>query len=111
MIAGDLFNVTEADVGAIDAIYDRAALIALPPDLRRKYIDHLRMIVPALTRTLLITLEYEQAKYDGPPFAVLEAEVRTLYDSAELIDERLGASGPIAAAGLTLIERCYVASV
>lgn len=111
IIAGDLFNVTEADVGAIDAVYDRAALIALPPDLRRRYIDHLRTIVPALTRTLLVTLEYPQDKYDGPPFCVPEAEVRALYDSVELIDERLGASGPIVAAGLTVIERCYVAAV
>jgi len=111
IIAGDLFDVNEADVGAIDAIYDRAALIALPPDLRRRYIDHLRMIVPALTRTLLVGLEYEQARYDGPPFSVLDAEVRSLYDSVELIDERLGAGGPLAAAGLTVIERCYVAHV
>jgi len=111
VLAGDFFVVTEADVGAIDAIYDRAALIALPPDVRRRYVDHLHTLVPARTQSLLVTLEYPQDKYDGPPFCVPEAEVRSLFTSAELIDERLGAGGPIAAAGLTLIERCYVATV
>jgi thiopurine S-methyltransferase len=111
ILAGDLFTVTEADVGAIDAIYDRAALIALPPELRRRYIDHLRTLVPALTRTLLVTLEYPQDRFEGPPFSVLEAEVRALYDSVELIDERLAAGGRIAEAGLSAIERCYVAAV
>lgn len=110
ILAGDLFNVTEADVGAIDAVYDRAALIALPPEMRRRYVDHLMMLVPARTQSLLVTLEYPQDQHQGPPFSVPEAEVRTLFTSAELIDERL-ATGPIAAAGLSPIERCYVATV
>lgn len=110
IIAGDLFEVTEADVGAIDAIYDRAALIALPAAMRRRYIEHLHMLVPARTKSLLVTLEYPQDKREGPPFSVSEAEVRALFSSAELIDERL-AGGPIADAGLSPIERCYVATV
>jgi thiopurine S-methyltransferase len=110
ILAGDLFRVTEADVGAIDAIYDRAALIALPADMRRRYVEHLHMLVPARTQSLLVTLEYPQDKREGPPFSVPEAEVRTLFSSAELIDERL-AAGPIADAGLSPIERCYVVTV
>ncbi len=110
IIVGDLFDVTEADVGAIDAIYDRAALVALPPEMRRRYIDHLHMLVPARTQSLLVTFEYAQDKRPGPPFSVPEAEVRTLFSSAELIDERL-AEGPLAEAGLSPIERCYVATV
>lgn len=110
LIAGDLFTVTEADVGAIDAIYDRAALIALPPDLRRRYVDHLHTLVPSRTRSLLITLEYPQDKHEGPPFSVPEAEVRALFTSADLIDER-PATGPLANAGLSPTERCYIATV
>ena len=111
VLAGDVFAVNEADVGAIDAIYDRAALIALPPELRRRYLDHLRTLVPSRTQALLVTLEYPQDKRDGPPFSVPETEVRALYASAELIDERLATGGRIADAGLSAIERCYLAAV
>jgi thiopurine S-methyltransferase len=111
IFAGDFFAVTEADVGAIDAIYDRAALIALPPEVRTQYVAHLRTLVPARTQTLLVTLEYPQDQMSGPPFSVPEAEVRSLYASAELIDERLATGGRIGELGLTAIERCYVAAV
>jgi len=111
VFAGDLFDVNEADVGAIDAIYDRAALIALPPELRPRYVDHLRTLVPSRTQALLVTLEYPQDKLDGPPFSVPETEVRALYASAELIDERLATGGRIAEAGVSAIERCYLAAV
>ncbi|MBA3455398.1 MAG: thiopurine S-methyltransferase [Deltaproteobacteria bacterium] len=110
IIAGDLFTVTEADVGAIDVIYDRAAIIALPPELRARYVEHLHTLVPARTTSLLITLEYPQDQHAGPPFSVPEAEVRELFSSAELIDER-PATGPVANAGLAAIERCYLATV
>jgi len=108
ILAGDVFAVNEADVGAIDAIYDRAALIALPPELRARYVEHLRILVPARTPTLLVTLEYPQASFDGPPFSVPEAEVRALYATTELLDERTAiSSGRLASAGISAIERCY----
>ncbi|MBP6631678.1 MAG: hypothetical protein KBG28_27125 [Kofleriaceae bacterium] len=85
LLAGDVFAVGPAEVGPVDAIYDRAALIALPPDLRRRYAAHLHGLAPggAAGVTLLqICLEYEQARRDGPPFAVLADEVRALYPHA-----------------------------
>jgi thiopurine S-methyltransferase len=108
ILAGDLFTVTRADVGAIDAIYDRAALIALPPDLRRRYVDHLRVLAPAGTPSLLVTLEYPQDRFEGPPFAVLEDEVRRLFAAVEPIDEAQNTAGRIAQAGLPSRERCYI---
>ncbi|MDB4961133.1 MAG: Thiopurine S-methyltransferase [Myxococcales bacterium] len=109
IFAGDLFAISSADVGAIDAIYDRAALIALPPAMRRRYIDHLHLLVPPRTPTLLVTLEYPQDRFEGPPHAVLEAEVRSLYTTVEKIDERPALGGRIAESGLGAIERCYLA--
>jgi thiopurine S-methyltransferase len=111
IFAGDLFAVSSADVGAIDAIYDRAALIALPPAMRRRYIDQLHLLVPPRTPTLLITLEYPQDKFAGPPHAVLEPEVRSLYATVEKIDERLAMGGKIAESGLGAIECCYLANL
>ncbi|MDT8437387.1 MAG: thiopurine S-methyltransferase [Wenzhouxiangellaceae bacterium] len=55
--------------------YDRAALIALPPTLRGKYLEHLAMLLAPGARGLLVTLEYDQARMDGPPFSVGSEEL------------------------------------
>jgi thiopurine S-methyltransferase len=104
--AGDFFATTTAIVGPIDGIYDRAALIALPPELRARYVPHLRAIAPRAARELLITLEYPAGSYEGPPFSVDEQEVRASFASADvqLIDE---GPDPDARGGGTWIERCY----
>ena len=60
-------------------VYDRASLIALPPELRVRYAGHSASILPAGARTLLVTMEYPQAEMSGPPFSVGEDEVRRLY--------------------------------
>jgi len=62
----------------VAAIYDRAALIAMPENLRVAYSQHLNNICPHQSR-LLITLEYEQSQMDGPPFSVLENELDVEY--------------------------------
>lgn len=62
--------------------YDRAALIALPETMRSLYLDHLISCLTAQSSGLLITLEYDQQKMDGPPFSVTHAELsgkRELY--------------------------------
>ncbi|GGU83900.1 thiopurine S-methyltransferase [Pseudomonas laurentiana] len=76
---GDIFALTAEDVAGCSAFYDRAALIALPAPMRQRYAHHLQSLLAAQCKGLLITLEYDQAEVDGPPFAVLEAEVRALY--------------------------------
>ncbi len=111
IFAGDFFAVTPDHVGTIDAVYDRAALIALPPDLRTRYIAHLKALAPAATPVLLVTLTYPQDKYEGPPFSVDEAEVRRHYATAEVLDERVSSHGRLAAAGVHPAERIYAATL
>lgn len=73
---GDFFHLTAADLSDVDLIYDRAALIALPQESRRRYAKHLTEITPSGRRMLLITLDYpEQDSFRGPPFNVSEEEV------------------------------------
>lgn len=81
---GDVFAVGVAQVGRVAAVFDRAALVALPEELRRRYVAHLDALTPPDTRTLLVTMEYAQAEMSGPPHAVLEDEVRTLYAAHEI---------------------------
>ena len=79
VLCGDFFDLTQAHLGAVDAVYDRASLIALPPETRRGYAAHLMGLLSPETRILLITLDYDQAQMAGPPFAVAAGEVRDLF--------------------------------
>lgn len=86
IICGDAFALDEAVLRDCDAVFDRAALIALPPPLRRRYADELYARLPAGCRGLLITLEYPQPEAEGPPFSVAEDEVQTLFSSSWSVD-------------------------
>ena len=79
LICGDAFALDAEALAGCDAVFDRAALIALPPDMRPRYVRELYARLPHGCRGLLITLEYPPGEKQGPPFAVPEAEVRELY--------------------------------
>lgn len=76
IVQGDAFGLTPADLAGIAGVYDRGAMVALPPELRRRYVDTVYAGLPAGCRGLLLTLEYPQHEMDGPPFDVAESEVR-----------------------------------
>ncbi|MCU1285052.1 MAG: tpm [Acidobacteriales bacterium] len=93
IFVGDLFNVSGELLGGVDAIYDRAALVALPNGMRNQYSKHLTEITGKAPQ-LLITYEYDQSVMAGPPFSVCNEEVKRLYrDSYDL---RLVASEDVA---------------
>lgn len=75
---GDIFELGAALLGQVDAVYDRAALVALPATMRQRYADHLAAIT-GRARQLLIAYDYDQSLQNGPPFAVGADEVRSLY--------------------------------
>lgn len=79
LYCGDFFDLQRAHTGSIAAVYDRAALIALPEQMRPAYAKQLARLTPAGTPMLLITMEYDQAQMNGPPFAVESDEVETLF--------------------------------
>lgn len=65
-------------LGSVDAIYDRATLVALPATLRQEYARHLVMI-SASAKQLLISFDYPQSLMAGPPFSISEATLAQLY--------------------------------
>ena len=79
ILCGDFFDLTGDDLANVTAVYDRASLIALPPEMRVSYVRHLAGILPRATQILLITVEYPQTEMQGPPFSVSSGEVETLY--------------------------------
>lgn len=79
VICGDAFGLDAQVLADCAAVYDRAALIALPPELRVRYVGDLMARLPAKCSGLLVTLEYPQHQMSGPPFSVLEPEVMGHY--------------------------------
>jgi len=83
LLAGDIFELSNDLIQNVKTIYDRAALIALPPVIRQQYVKHLRQQIPH-AKLLLITLDYQQDKFSGPPFSVPEKEVMDLFSFAKV---------------------------
>lgn len=97
LLLGDFFDLSNDDLGACSLVYDRAALIALSESQRPRYYDHMLSIIPAVSNMLLITLDYDQAEMEGPPFGVRADEIQryysdafsiTLLESHDILDER-----------------------
>ena len=80
IFVGDIFKVSPAMLGKVDAVYDRAALVALPEDMRNAYVAHLKMLTNK-ARQLLICFEYDQTTHEGPPFSICADEVKAQYQS------------------------------
>jgi thiopurine S-methyltransferase len=87
ILCGDFFDLNRDDLAGIKAVYDRASMVALPPEMRVLYVRHLVSILPPATKILLVTFDYPQHEMPGPPFALSAAEVDLLY--REYADIRL----------------------
>jgi len=80
ILCGDVFDIQKNHLSQVGAAYDRASLVALSPEIRKKYVHHLLSILPPATQILLITFNYPQSEMPGPPFAVSPEEVVALYN-------------------------------
>jgi thiopurine S-methyltransferase len=111
---GNLFALSDVRFGNFHAVYDRASLIALPAELRARYVDAMVAVTQPGTKTLLMTIEYSQPQAIGPPFSVSRAEVESLYGgrhSIRLLERRdiLANEARLRARGVTeLHENCFV---
>lgn len=114
LLVGDVFDLTPERLAGVDAVYDRAALVALPPDLRRRYVVHMQAALPERSATLLITFEYPQHEFDGPPFSVSPGAVDALYSATrtielvESVDALRDESGLAARGATALAEHAFL---
>jgi len=76
---GDFFKLKKDYFYDVSCVYDRAALIALNPDLQKKYARHLKEILPNSSKILLLTMFYPQNEMEGPPFSVGDDNVEELF--------------------------------
>ena len=78
IFVGDIFALSGKMLGPVDAVYDRAALVAFPEDMRKRYTAHLTEITGKAPQ-LLICYDYDQSLMEGPPFSVRNEEVHRHY--------------------------------
>ena len=108
LLRGDFFDLATAHTSQIAAVYDRAALIALPAGMRKRYAEHLLAVVREAP-ILLLTLQYPPGDIEGPPFSVDEAEVRALFSGDRRVEhleslDRLAEERALAERGATRLE-------
>ncbi|MDH3870182.1 MAG: thiopurine S-methyltransferase [Desulfuromonadales bacterium] len=106
LYCGDFFDLTATEVSGINAYYDRGALVALPPEMRVRYVAHMAALMPPGGRVLLISYSYNQSETKGPPFSVPQQELEILFSESfrvEILSEEdvLRSHQGLAARGVT----------
>ena len=115
IFCGDIFALDRARLGPVSALFDRAALVAWPPSMRERYVQHITGLVPSGAHGLLVTFEYEPPSVSGPPFSVDEPTVRSLYSPSFEITiverEALEVESRFKERGVTDVRECAYALV
>ncbi len=78
LFIGDIFDLSVKVLGHVDAVFDRAALVALPPEMRLRYSAHMVTLTNTAPQ-LIICFEYDQSVMNGPPFSIIASEVEQHY--------------------------------
>ena len=78
---GDFFGLAAGDLAGVRAVFDRASLVALPPEMRAAYAEQMQHLLKPGTKTLLVAFDYLQDEMQGPPFSVQTPEVQSLYQN------------------------------
>lgn len=95
IVQGDAFAVDTAMLGgSIDAVWDRAALVAIDPDRRGDYVAALKRVLAKDGVIVLVTFSYDQAKLDGPPWSIDRAEVERLFGADFVIEDGVRRAEP-----------------
>ena len=116
LYSGNFFDFNATITGTFYAVYDRAALIALPYELRQDYAAKIMSLLKPGASMLLIAVTYDQAVMSGPPFSVDEQEINQLYYNCfhiETLVDKVAASSPphLQAKGLKVVsEQVYLLS-
>lgn len=106
---GDYFALSPEVTRRVGAVFDRAALVAMPRILQRKYADQLANLTPSGAKVFLVTLDYDPSEMEGPPFPIPRGGVAGLFGGAfkiRLVEARdgLARSGNLKKRGLRHVE-------
>lgn len=104
---GDFFQLTNSHLHGVNAWYDRAAMVALPPAMRTAYVEHLLKILPNKANGFLVTVEYPDNYWKGPPFAIAQQEVISAYSNTLTVDALCPNAGFTLNGDSQVSEYCY----
>ena len=109
LLQSDIFKLPLSLNGTFSHAYDRASMIALPPQMRVDYVGVLSDLLAVGGEVLLVTIEYPDGELPGPPFSVSPgwiAEHVSPHFSIEVIEssDTWRADSPLAAEGLTALK-------
>ena len=114
LYCGDHYQLQPEWFGDVCAVYDRAALIAVEPMLRKQYIEKLQQLIPGYVG-LLVTVNYADNGKSGPPFNISAQQAKRLFAPmypkkiAEL--ENSATCSSLESRGFeSVVENCYVLS-
>lgn len=86
---GNYFDLSSDECAEVSAIYDRAALAAMPYKLQQRYCQHLGDIT-VYAKQLVIASAFDQTKMQGPPFTITPQHIQQYYGqhyTIELLNE------------------------
>jgi thiopurine S-methyltransferase len=109
LLCGDFFHLSADDCQTVKAVYDRAALVALPLPMRVSYARHLLDVLPKGCQILLISMESPHDLLSGPPFSVDQAEIERLFAPAQSLTLLHHEDG--LRKGMLLIEKVFLIRV
>lgn len=108
LVCADMFDVGPDTLQPVDAVYDRASLVALPPDTQPRFAAHLATLLNPGTPMLLVALDYDTREMSGPPFSTPPQAVEAAFSphfSLQLVSrENTIASDPLKNRGLTALH-------
>ena len=114
-LKGERVNLIEKDIfdfepnQKFDLIYDRAALIALNPNKRKKYCNLLTSWLKTKGAIVIETINFQAKNYQGPPFPISSSETRKLFSKLKtknLVETKLYKISPrLADLGVKVIEQ------
>ena len=82
LLHANIFDVKPTMFEGFDAIYDRAALVALLPKQREQYATHCLSLLKPGGNILLITYDSPVEDNQGPPFPVRAGTIERLFHDA-----------------------------
>jgi len=81
ILCGDYFALTQAHLGKLDTVYDRAALTALPENIRQLYIAQLKRLVSNSAMIFLLTVEDAADNATAKQANGIDEEIKNLYSA------------------------------
>lgn len=86
LVCADIFDVGTDAIEPVDAVYDRASLVALPPAIQPRFAAHIAGLLQPGTPLLLIGLDYDASEMSGPPFSTPPDAVKAAFAPHFAID-------------------------